>query len=228
MRRKVGRFEQANGGTVFLDEIGEIDGVAQTKLLRVLQQQTIDRLGGDQSIKVDVRVIAATNKNLQEEVKQGRFREDLFYRLNVIPVQLPALRERPKDIHILAQYFLERFAREQGKQIAGFRSEAMRKLIDNGWPGNVRELENSVEHAVVLAKDSLIDLKDLPSSIANASDFQSSTAPPTLEKSEERLIREVLDACDWNKTEAARQLGISRSTLYEKLKRLHIVNPTLH
>lgn len=228
LRHKVGRFEQANGGTVFLDEIGEIDGAAQTKLLRVLQQQTIDRLGGDQSIKVDVRVIAATNKNLQEEVKQGRFREDLFYRLNVIPVQLPALRERPKDIHILAQYFLERFARAQGKQIAGFRSEAMRKLIDNGWPGNVRELENSVEHAVVLAKDSLIDLKDLPSSIANSSDFQSSTAPPTLEKSEERLIREVLDACDWNKTEAARQLGISRSTLYEKLKRLQIVNPTLH
>ena len=228
LRRKIGRFEQADGGTVFLDEIGEIDAVAQTKLLRVLQQQTIDRLGGDQSIKVDVRIIAATNRNLPEEVKQGRFREDLFYRLNVIPIQLPRLRDRPKDIHILAQYFLKRFSKEQGKQIVGFRSEAMRTLIDNRWPGNVRELENSIEHAVVLAKDSLIDLKDLPTSIANSPDFQPQAAPPTLEKSEERLIRKVLDTCNWNKAEAARQLGISRSTLYEKLKRLQIVNPTLH
>ncbi|MFO7643804.1 MAG: sigma 54-interacting transcriptional regulator [Desulfosarcina sp.] len=228
IRRKIGRFEQADGGTVFLDEIGEIDAMAQIKLLRVLQQQTIDRLGGDQPIKVDVRVIAATNRNLSDEVKQGRFREDLFYRLNVIPLQLPALRDRAKDIHILAQHFLERFSAEQDKPVVGFRSEAMRKLIDNTWPGNVRELENSIEHAVVLAKDSLIELKDLPSSIVEASGSESINEPPTLLKSEERLIREVLDACDWNKAEAARQLGISRSTLYEKLKRLNIKIPTLH
>jgi transcriptional regulator with GAF, ATPase, and Fis domain len=228
IRRKIGRFEQADGGTVFLDEIGEIDATAQTKLLRVLQQQTIDRLGGDNPIKVNVRILAATNKNLQEEVRLGRFREDLFYRLNVIPIQLPPMRERPKDIHILAQHFLDQFSKEQGKQIVGFRSEAMRKLIENRWPGNVRELENSIEHAVVLAKDSLIELKDLPSSIVDADSSEFPDKLPTLEKSEGQLIREVLDACDWNKAEAARQLGISRSTLYEKLKRLQIVNPTLH
>lgn len=230
LRRKIGRFEQADGGTVFLDEIGDIDAVAQTKLLRVLQQQTIDRLGGNQSIRVDVRIIAATNKNLSVEVKEGRFREDLFYRLNVIPIQLPPLWERPKDIHILAQHFLERFSKEQEKRVVGFRSEAMRKLIENRWPGNVRELENSIEHAVVLAKDSLIELKDLPVAIIEKTvdSGATDTLPPTLVESEERLIREVLDACDWNKAEAARQLGISRSTLYEKLKRLQIVNPTIH
>lgn len=229
LRRKIGRFEQADGGTVFLDEIGEIDAMAQTKLLRVLQQQTIDRLGGNQSIHVDVRIIAATNRNISREVKEGRFREDLFYRLNVIPIQLPPLRERPRDIHILAQHFLERFSKEQDKRVVGFRSEAMRKLIENRWMGNVRELENSIEHAVVLAKDSLIELKDLPAAIVETADSGTADAsPPTLVKSEERLIREVLDACDWNKAEAARQLGISRSTLYEKLKRLQIVNPTLH
>jgi two-component system response regulator HydG len=227
LRRKIGRFEQADGGTVFLDEIGEIDAVAQTKLLRVLQQQTIDRLGGERSIKVDVRVIAATNKDLPETVKQGRFREDLFYRLNVIPIQLPPLSQRPKDIHILAQHFLQRFSAEQDKPIDGFRSEAMRKLIDNPWPGNVRELENSIEHAVVLAKTAMIELKDLPSSIVETTAAEPTGAPPSLVRTEERLIREVLDACHWNKAAAARQLGISRSTLYEKLKRLQIVNPTL-
>jgi DNA-binding NtrC family response regulator/HAMP domain-containing protein len=227
IRRKSGRFEQADGGTVFLDEISEIDPAAQTKLLRVLQQQTIDRLGGDRSIKINVRILAATNKNLQDEVRRGRFREDLFYRLNVIPLQLPQLRERSRDIHLLAKHFLKRFAREQGKQIKGFRNEAMRKLIDNTWQGNVRELENSIEHAVVLAKDAHIELKDLPSTLVNAPVSESNPAL-TIVESEELLIREMLDSCDWNKTEAARQLGISRSTLYEKLKRFQIINPTLH
>ncbi len=221
LKRKIGRFEQADGGTVFLDEIGEIEPAAQTKLLRVLQQQTIDRLGGERSIRVDVRILAATNKNLIEEVRLGRFREDLFYRLNVIPIQLPPLRERPKDIHLLARHFLNRFAREQGKPITGFRSEAMRKLIDAPWPGNVRELENSIEHAVVLAKGTEIELRDLPTAIIEAE-----RRPPehtfgaTINETEERLIREVLEACQGNKAEAARQLGISRSTLYEKIKKL--------
>ncbi|MBR9979466.1 MAG: sigma 54-interacting transcriptional regulator, partial [Desulfatitalea sp.] len=152
LRNKIGRFEQADGGTVFLDEIGEVEPSAQTKLLRALQQQTIDRLGGDHPIKVDVRILAATNKNLLEEVKKGHFREDLFYRLNVIPIHLPPLRERRKDIHLLVRHFLEHFAREQGKRIIGLRSEAMRCVLDNPWPGNVRELENCIEHAVVLAK----------------------------------------------------------------------------
>lgn len=228
LRRKAGRFEQADGGTVFLDEIGEIDPAAQTKLLRVLQQQTIDRLGGDHPIKVNVRILAATNKDLLSEVRKGNFREDLFYRLNVIPIELPPLRERRKDIHLLAQYFLTRFAREQDKQINGFRSEAMRKLIENPWPGNVRELENSIEHAVVLAKGSQIDLKDLPSALVEPPPFDSAQPPLSIVESEERLIRDVLEACDWNKAEAARQLGISRSTLYEKLKRFKILPPTLH
>ena len=221
LRRKIGRFEQADGGTVFLDEIGEIEPGAQTKLLRALQQQTIDRLGGEHPIKVDVRILAATNRNLLEEVKRGRFREDLFYRLNVIPIQLPSLRERRQDIHLLVRHFLERFARQQEKSIAGVRSEAMRILMDSPWPGNVRELENSIEHAVVLAKGDHIELKDLPSSLVSTPP-EVSSGQGMIVKTEARLIREVLKDCNWNKARAARQLGISRSTLYEKLKRLNI------
>jgi DNA-binding NtrC family response regulator/HAMP domain-containing protein len=226
LRRKIGRFEQADGGTVFLDEIGEIEPAAQIKLLRVLQQQTIDRLGGDRPIRVDVRILAATNKNLSEEVKLGRFREDLFYRLNVIPLRIPPLRERPKDIHLLARHFLNRFAREQAKPITGFRSEALRKLIENPWPGNVRELENSVEHAVVLAKGTEIEIRDLPTALAQMERHPDRNANPTIVESEEKLIREVLDACAGNKAEAARQLGISRSTLYEKIRKFQsLKNP---
>jgi transcriptional regulator with GAF, ATPase, and Fis domain len=225
LRRKIGRFEQADGGTVFLDEIGDIEPAAQTKLLRVLQQQTIDRLGGEQPVRVNVRILAATNKNLIEEVRQGRFREDLFYRLNVIPIHLPPLRERPKDIHLLARHFLDRFAREQEKQITGFRSEAMRKLIDSSWPGNVRELENSIEHAVVLAKGAQIELKDLPTAVVEMETRLLQKRPGlTIVESEEKLIRDALAACDWNKAEAARKLGISRSTLYEKIKKIQKVN----
>jgi DNA-binding NtrC family response regulator/HAMP domain-containing protein len=221
LRRKIGRFEQADGGTVFLDEIGEIEPSAQVKLLRVLQQQTIDRLGGESPIKVDVRILAATNKKLLEEVRNGTFREDLFYRLNVIPIHLPPLRERRQDIHILVRHFLERFAKEQEKRIIGVRSEAMRALLDSPWPGNVRELENSIEHAVVLAKGDHIELKDLPSALVSApADIP--TGKGKMAESEIRIIRDVLETCDWNKSIAARQLGISRSTLYEKLKRLRI------
>lgn len=221
VRRKVGRFEQADGGTVFLDEIGDIEPGAQAKLLRALQQQTIDRLGGEQPITVDVRILAATNKNLLDAVQQGRFREDLFYRLNVIPIHLPPLRERRQDIHLLVRHFLRRFAKEQGKPIIGVRSEAMRVLMDSPWPGNVRELENSIEHAVVLAKGDHIERSDLPSSLA-VSPALDWSGKGKMAQSESRLIQEVLDGCNWNKTEAARLLGISRSTLYEKLKRLKI------
>ncbi|MFZ3048712.1 MAG: sigma 54-interacting transcriptional regulator [Desulfatirhabdiaceae bacterium] len=224
IRRKIGRFEQADGGTVFLDEISEIDPMAQTRLLRVLQQQTIDRLGGDQPIKVDVRILAATNRNLVQEVRQGRFREDLFYRLNVIPIYIPPLRERPKDIHLLARYFLDRFAREQTKTIQGFRSEVMRKLIDTPWPGNVRELENTIEHAVVLAKGNMIEFTDLPTSLIDAQP-SSECNPFTIAEIEKQTIQKSLEENDWNKTEAARKLGISRSTLYEKMKKLHIAGP---
>jgi transcriptional regulator with GAF, ATPase, and Fis domain len=223
VRRKIGRFEQADGGTVFLDEIGEIEPGAQSKLLRVLQQQTIDRLGGDSPIKLDVRILAATNKKLLDEVRKGNFREDLFYRLNVIPIHLPPLRERKQDIHLLVRYFVERFAGDQGKKIVGVRSDAMRVLLDSPWPGNIRELENSIEHAVILAKGDHIDLKDLPSAMSTCS-FDLHTGGDKMAESENRLIREVLDSCNWNKKKAAAQLGISRSTLYGKIKRFKIDN----
>jgi two-component system response regulator HydG len=227
VRRKIGRFEQADGGTVFLDEIGEIPPSSQIKLLRVLQSQKFERLGGESTIGVDVRILAATNRNLIEEVRAGRFREDLYYRLNVIPILLPPLRQRGNDIPILAQYFLKRLAAGQTKPVERFSSEAMRLLMAYTWPGNVRELENSVEHAVVLAKESQIELKDLPVSLAETP-LTEANATLTITASEERLIREALEACNWNKAEAARQLGISRSTLYEKLKGYKITPPTMH
>ena len=230
IRQRAGRFEQADGGTVFLDEIGEIPPSAQIKLLRVLQTQKFERLGGEKTIEVDVRILAATNKDLLQEVKNGEFREDLFYRLNVIPIVLPALNKRRNDILLLAQYFLRRFAAEQGKKVEGFRSEAMRLLLNYYWPGNVRELENSIEHATVLAKGERIETSDLPSALHNA--FSSPTdaagAHGTLMETERVLLLDVLEECSWNKKQAAQRLGISRSTLYDKLKKYQIAKPTTH
>jgi len=228
IRQKAGRFEQADGGTVFLDEIGEISSTAQIKLLRILQSQKFERIGGEQRLSVDVRVLAATNKDLLREVKDGNFREDLFYRLNVIPIQLPPLRNRRNDIPLLARYFLRHFAVEQEKQVGRFSSEAMRRLLDYSWPGNVRELENSIEHAVVLVKGKVIEISDLPTLIR-----QTVTGPPagsvtTMVENERKLLIKALDKCSWNKKAAAHRLGISRSTLYDKLKRYQITKPTLH
>jgi transcriptional regulator with GAF, ATPase, and Fis domain/HAMP domain-containing protein len=228
VRRKKGRFEQADGGTVFLDEIGEIPASAQIKLLRVLQNHAFERLGGEETVKVDVRILAATNRDLLQEVKSGRFREDLYYRLNVIPVNLPPLCERGNDIPLLARFFAEKFAREQGKEIDRIGSEAMRKLLDYSWPGNVRELENSIEHAVVLAKHPQIAVADLPSAVVAPAEAESDPSHPTIIDNEAQLIRDVLAQCSWNKTAAASRLGISRSTLYEKLKRFQIQKPRRH
>jgi two-component system response regulator HydG len=228
IRRKSGRFEQADGGTVFLDEIGEIPPPAQIKLLRVLQTQRFERLGGEQTLNVDVRILAATNKSLLDEVRKGAFREDLYYRLNVIPIVLPPLRERRNDIPSLARYFLAMFAAEQGKEIAEFGPDAMRKILDHSWPGNVRELENTIEHAVVLAKGSRIESGDLPSAVRNA--FASAPAEheeSLMGESERALLEKVLAECAWNKKKAARRLGIGRTTLYAKLKKYRIVDPTL-
>jgi len=230
VRKQPGRFEQADGGTVFLDEIGEISPSAQIKLLRVLQSQKFERLGGRKTLAVDVRVLAATNKDLLQEVKSGRFREDLYYRLNVIPIQMPPLRERANDIPLLARHFLGRFAAEQGKEITDFSSEAMRVLFDYLWPGNVRELENSVEHAVVLTKGRYVEVSELPGAIREASDQVASSHKRrgTLAENERTMLQQMLEECSWNKKEAARRLGISRNTLYVKLKKYKIVQPATH
>jgi two-component system response regulator HydG len=230
LRQKNGRFEQADGGTIFLDEIGEIQLSAQIKLLRVIQTQKFERLGGEKTLGVNVRIIAATNKNLLEEVKRGNFREDLFYRLNVIPIQMPPLRNRRNDIPMLARHFLRHFAAEQGKEVQDFSSEAMRMLLDYSWPGNVRELENSIEHALVLAKGERIEATDLPSALQTAKKSPKTKTNPsrTILDSEKKLLQETLEECSWNKKLAAQYLGISRSTLYSKLKKYRISLPTIH
>lgn len=226
MRHKPGRFELADGGTVFLDEVGEIPPPAQIKLLRVLQTRKFERLGGERTISVDVRILAATNKDLLQEVKKGAFREDLFYRLNVIPVHLPPLRERKNDIPLLALHFLRRFSAEQGKDLKEFSSAAMRLLLEYAWPGNVRELENSIEHAVVLAKGQQVEAWDLPSALQT----QSPQPAVSLADRELQHLLEILEECGWNKKLAAKRLGISRSKVYAILKRHNISGnrPTTH
>jgi two-component system response regulator HydG len=230
-RQKTGRFEQADGGTVFLDEIGEISPSAQIKLLRVIQTQRFERLGGEKTLSVNIRILAATNKDLLQEVKSGRFREDLYYRLNVIPIQVPPLRERRNDIPLLARAFLRRFTTEQAKGIEDLSPEAMRVLLNHSWPGNVRELENSIEHATVLTKGSRVDVGDLPCSIVTAGRNHSareSSLFPSIAENEKELLIGALDKCGWNKKEVAKKLGISRNTLYQKLKRHNIARPSTH
>jgi two-component system response regulator HydG len=228
VRQKAGRFEQAHGGTVFLDEIGEIPTTAQIKLLRILQSQKFERLGGEKTLSVDIRIISATNRDLLQEVKQGRFREDLYYRLNVIPINLPPLRQRQNDVPILARHFMRRFAAEQAKDVRAFTSGAMRQLLDYTWPGNVRELENSIEHAVVLAKGHRIEFKDLPAAIRQKKPGTRRRPSRKFRENEVNLLRDVLEECGWNKKEAAKRLGISRSTLYSKLRKYQITPPTIH
>ncbi len=230
IRQKIGRFEQANGGTVFLDEIGEIPPAAQIKLLRVLQNQKFERLGGEQTLTVDLRILAATNRDLLQDVKNGHFREDLFYRLNVIPIILPPLRERRNDIPLLSRHFLYRFATEQNKNVKEFSSDAMRFFLDYSWPGNVRELENTVEHATVLCKSGRIEVTDLPQALRKpvASLLPPESSKGIIQRNEINLLRDVLEECNWNKKQAARHLGISRSTLYNKLKKYQIDKPTVH
>ncbi|MFA6224056.1 MAG: sigma 54-interacting transcriptional regulator [Desulfomonilaceae bacterium] len=219
LRQKAGRFEQADGGTVFLDEIGEVPTQAQIKLLRVLQTQRFERVGATQTISVNVRILAATNKNLLEEVQNGRFREDLFYRLNVIPINLPPLRERRNDIPLLARHFLKRFCFEQGKNVQEFSPESIRILMDYSWPGNVRELENSVEHAVVRSKGHVIEAGDLPGSLQTFDSIAQPRVAPNLSENERSFLEKALSRNAWNKKKTAQELGIGRSTLYSKLRR---------
>ena len=222
VREKPGLFEAADGGTIFLDELGEIPQEMQVKLLRVLQTGEVQRIGETRTRRVDVRVIAATHRDLEVEVAQGRFREDLFYRLNVIPLLVPPLRLRGDDVLLLAQRFLERERTERGRtQVEGFSPEALAALRAHAWPGNVRELENAVERAAALAEGPLIGLDDLPEAVRGGGvAAEPALALPeavTLAEAERILIRHALDATGGNKKEAARRLGIGLATLYRKL-----------
>jgi two-component system response regulator HydG len=217
---KAGRFEQADGGTVFLDEIGEVPLELQVKLLRVLQTQRFERLGGRQTIEVDMRIIAATNKDLLEEVRAGRFREDLYYRLEVIPIHLPPLRSRGNDVALLARHFLSLFAARMEKQIQDISSQAMRLILRYPWPGNVRELENVMEQAVIMARGDRLLPGDLPDKLLEPS--PKTTPEKDMWSNERDLLVQTLDECGWNKKLAAEKLGIGRSTLYSKLKRYNL------
>lgn len=214
-----GRFELANGGTIFLDEIGEINQATQVKLLRVLQEKKFERVGGEQTIEVDVRVVAATNKNLEEEVRAGRFREDLFYRLNVVRIEMPSLRERKDDIPLLVHFFLREFNVENGKNITGFDNKSKAAMLKYNWPGNIRELKNCVESAVVMCSGNEITIEDLPNSIQAKSQEKSIVIPMgiTMEEAEMIIIQETLAANNGNKTKTADVLGIGRKTLHRKI-----------
>ncbi|MDO9082090.1 MAG: sigma-54 dependent transcriptional regulator, partial [Humidesulfovibrio sp.] len=222
-RRHDGRFQMADKGTIFLDEIGEISLAMQVKLLRAIQEREIQRVGGDHAIKVDVRILAATNRDLMQEVEVGRFRQDLYYRLNVVMLSLPPLRDRVEDIPLLATHFLKKFASKNGKQVKGFTPEAMDRLLKYPWPGNVRELENGVERAVVLLAGEYIREQDLPSAIAlsgaGASPAGVNIQDMTLDEIERVAILEALEGAGGNKSETARKLGITRKTLHAKLQR---------
>ena len=216
-RRKAGRFEMAHGGTIFLDEIGEVSPHTQILLLRVLQDHRFERVGGEETLEVDVRVIAATNKNLTEEMKKGSFREDLYYRINVIPMFVPPLRERRDDIPLLALHFLNRFGREKGKNVTGISPEVMDVLLSHAWPGNVRELENVIEYSTIIAKQNKILLRDLPQYLLQQP--LAAREIVSLQDHEKTLILRTLEETKWNKHQAARRLRINRSTLYGKMKR---------
>jgi PAS domain S-box-containing protein len=232
IRDRIGRFEEAEGGTIFLDEIGEISPFIQVKLLRVLQEREVERVGDSKKRKVDIRIITATNKDLLELVNTGLFREDLYYRLKVFPIQLPPLRDRKKDIPLLVQHFMDIQNEKTGKKLSTVGPSAMRVLLDYNWPGNVRELENAIEHAFVLTTGDHIDLIDLPVEIRRSEDGFSQPVqedPPrdlvqkfdrkTLTR--ERLI-DILDAGDWNKAEAGRRLGLSRAAIWKYMKKWDI------
>ena len=226
---KKGLFEVADGGTIFLDEIATMSLETQAKILRVLQDRKFMHLGGVQEISVDVRIIAATNVDLRTQAREGRFREDLFYRLNVITVDLPPLRSRTGDIPLLVQHFLQKFSTENSKSVRQISSEALRPIMDYGWPGNVRELENVIERAVVLANGSVVGLDLLPDQIVGRGSAEKifdhrpdASLFEIIEDCERRVILDMLEKCNWNQTEAAERFHIPLSTLNQKIKRLSI------
>lgn len=217
---KKGRFEMADGGTIFLDEIGEIDPSTQIKLLRVLQEREFEKVGGEKTIKTDVRVIAATNRDLETEIREGRFREDLYYRLNVVRLEVPPLRERKEDLFLLATEFLARFAKENSKEIEGFSNDAKSAISNYDWPGNIRELQNCVESAVVMCRNNLIELSDLPSSVSKAKKENSIEIEigTTMDEAEKKIILSTVAFCKGNKSKAADVLGLGRKTVIRKMQ----------
>ena len=227
---KMGKFKQADGGTIFLDEISTASPAMQVKLLRILQEFEFEQVGGNKTFTVDTRVILATNDDLSKGVAEGRFRQDLFYRINVINVELPPLRERISDIPLLARHFLDRMVRESGKPVQGFSDEAIAALQAHRWPGNVRELQNVIERAVLLGKGSIIGTIDLPAALVAAAPIpldaiDGRTLKQALSNPERQIIVEVLEANNWNRMATADALGINRTTLYKKMKRLGLDGP---
>jgi len=236
--QRIGRFEEADGGTLFLDEIGEMSPQAQVRLLRVLQDGELTRVGGRAVVKTDVRVIAATNVDLERSIDEGTFRKDLFYRLSVFPISLPPLRERYEDIHLLVFHFLESFKQKSGRFVSGISDDALKAMVNYGWPGNVRELENAIERAIIIASGRQIELGDLPEAIARSADADGAVArhhramtvnsgnetgmfvplPSSMDEIEKRVIEETLRFTDGDKSQAARLLNIGRKTLYRKLE----------
>ena len=225
-RDKPGRFALAQNGTIFLDEIGDISSAMQVRLLRVLEEKVYEPLGSTSSLTTNARVIAATHRNLNELVKQGEFREDLYYRINVIKLSLPGLSERKEDIPLLVDHFVERFKRLTGKQVVGLSQEAMAALMLHDWPGNVRELENAVEHAFVLCQGELVHLSDLPKNLVPIDDGPNVVTGMTLGEVEKRTIHEALERNRWKRVATARELGIDKNTLRRKIKRHGLIEPS--
>ncbi len=223
-QQKRGKFELSDGGTIFLDEIGDISPKLQVDLLRVLQDRTFYRLGGSEEVRVDARVIAATHVNLQQAIAEGKFRDDLFYRLNVIEIRIPPLRERREDIPLLARHFVERFAHELGKEVGEVSEGALKALMDYNWPGNVRELENAIERAMVTCRAHTLSEEDFAFLAQNGAHAKPWTVPAgmSIQEMEKLLIAATLQCVNGNIKETAARLGIDRSTLYEKIKRYGI------
>ncbi len=225
---KLGKFELADKGTLFLDEIGDVPAAIQVKLLRVLQDREFERLGGTKTHKVDVRLIAATNRDLRAALEEGTFREDLYYRLNVVAIDVPPLREHKEDIPALAKFFLEKFARESGKPVQGITPQAVRLLMDFHWPGNVRELENILQRSVTLCSGTMLDAADIQFDSARRRATDAAPVLPegmTLEQWEEEMIREALRRANGNKSQAARSLGLSRNALRYRLSKMGVPDP---
>jgi DNA-binding NtrC family response regulator len=231
-KNRMGRFEMANGGSIFLDEIGEMSPNLQVKLLRVIQDQTFERVGGTKTIHVDLRIIAATNKNLTVALNKGTFREDLYYRLNVIPIKVPTLKQRKSDIPLLIDFFLKKFQKRKEKRITGLSPDAMESMLNYDWPGNVRELENVIKRLTILCENQMVGFNDLPENIRESCKSIQPIGEIVLDKAlnlqetvkdyEKRLILEALEKSNWVKSKAAKLLNINRTTLVEKIKKQDI------